>query len=137
MATPNEDRYHQNQEFSENLTDGQSAQPQRPTYKNAREYAQALRPWLWQYYNSYAMHSFATNCAMQMQAMSHFAYTNSLNNNYCSAAPSTFLRSRNDPYASRRPPYQPGGITPPQDQRNSDARPGATGYQPQETQGKM
>ncbi|GFN78000.1 protein fam8a1 [Plakobranchus ocellatus] len=104
---------------------------QTPTYQNAREYAQALRPWLWQYHSSYAMHSFAMNCAMQMQAMSHFAYTNSLNNNYCSAVPSTYLRSRNDPYANRRPHNQPNGQV--QNENAQQARQGA-GDQPADGQ---
>ncbi|GFS00240.1 protein FAM8A1 [Elysia marginata] len=126
MASPNEEMNHQNQENVDNKRNGPNqetnTQPQRPNYRNAREYAQALRPWLWQYYSSYAMHSFATNCAMQMQAMSHFAYTNSLNNNYCSAAPSTYLRSRNDPYVNRRPPLQPNGTVPQQGQQNANVR---------------
>lgn len=33
-----------------------STQP--ATYKNAREYAQVLRPWLWQYYTMASMHNF-------------------------------------------------------------------------------
>lgn len=31
-------------------------------YKNAREYAQALRPWLWQYYTMTAMQQFMSLC---------------------------------------------------------------------------
>ncbi|KAK3747228.1 hypothetical protein RRG08_005864 [Elysia crispata] len=140
MASLNEDRNHQKQDnSSENLSnrfrkETESQNPPAPTYRNAREYAQALRPWLWQYYSSYAMHSFAANCAMQMQAMSQFAYTNSLNNNYCSAAPSTYLRSRNDPYASRRPHTQVNGAAAQTNQQNAQERQGA-GDQSQETQG--
>ena len=142
MASLNEDRNHQKQDnSSENLSnrfrkETESQNPPAPTYRNAREYAQALRPWLWQYYSSYAMHSFAANCAMQMQAMSQFAYTNSLNNNYCSAAPSTYLRSRNDPYASRRPHTQVNGAAAQTNQQNAQERQGA-GDQSQETQGRF
>ncbi|RUS73053.1 hypothetical protein EGW08_019191 [Elysia chlorotica] len=140
MATINGDRSNQTEDnSSENQansfpTGTEPQNPTRPTYKNAREYAQALRPWLCQYYSAYAMHSVAASCAMQMQAMSQFAYSNSMNNNYCSAAPSTFLRSRNDPYASRRPHIQLNGAVPQTNQQNTQVRQGA-GDQPQETQG--
>ncbi|KAK7092190.1 protein FAM8A1-like [Littorina saxatilis] len=37
-------------------------QADRMQYKNAREYAQALRPWLWQYYTMSAMQQFLAMC---------------------------------------------------------------------------
>uniref|UniRef100_A0A2C9LKG6 RDD domain-containing protein n=1 Tax=Biomphalaria glabrata TaxID=6526 RepID=A0A2C9LKG6_BIOGL len=42
-------------------------------YKNAQQYAQSLRPWLWQYQNACVMHQFlATSFIIQAQAFPHF-----------------------------------------------------------------
>ncbi|CAG5121513.1 unnamed protein product [Candidula unifasciata] len=67
-------------------------------YRNAREYAQALRPWLWQY-QTCVMHSMAANFAVQMQALS---FLSSVNNNHYFSLHTTHSRLRVDPYAERR-----------------------------------
>lgn len=82
---------------------------QQVVYTNAREYAQALRPWLWQYQNC-AMHSIAANFAIQMQALSMLS--GSTTNNYRSTTSSVYLRQRPDPYASRRPQVTQNGNIP-------------------------
>ncbi|BFZ21062.1 hypothetical protein BsWGS_24101 [Bradybaena similaris] len=71
-------------------------------YRNAREYAQALRPWLWQY-QTCVMHTMAANIAVQMQALS--VLSNAVNNNYNYYSPlyTTSPRPRVDVYTERTP----------------------------------
>ncbi|XP_005096170.1 protein FAM8A1 [Aplysia californica] len=90
------------------------------SYKNAREYAQALRPWLWHYQSCCAMQSLAANCALQMQTMSMFSTLN--NNSFSPNVSTSQLRHRIDPYGYRRPQnLQNDGVPSPPPQ-NSNRR---------------
>ncbi|CAL1544930.1 unnamed protein product [Lymnaea stagnalis] len=72
--------------------------PETTVYSNARQYAQALRPWLWQYQNACVMQNVTNNFAMQMQAMAYLQ--GPLAYNFLST--NAHVRQRVDPYANRR-----------------------------------
>ncbi|KAK6960059.1 Protein fam8a1 [Biomphalaria glabrata] len=64
-------------------------------YKNAQQYAQSLRPWLWQYQNACVMHQFlATSFIIQAQAFPHFIPFSGGNNDPLT---NNQLRNRLDP----------------------------------------
>ena len=72
-----------------------------PPYKNAREYAQALRPWLWQYYSMAAFHQMMSMCpppCFQPASLS-------------AASPSGDFMSRTQPLNNAPAPQPPQGQT--------------------------
>ncbi|KAK7485636.1 hypothetical protein BaRGS_00023085 [Batillaria attramentaria] len=87
------------------LQNRDASSPEPCQYKNAREYAQALRPWLWQYYTWTTLHNFLTFCPPCFPP------------NSCGPCPPGFagdFRQHQQTTASQRSPQtQPNGHAPP------------------------
>lgn len=108
-------------------TNGDSQVNKGKTYKNAREYAQALRPWLVHYQTCCAMQSFAQSSALhQIHAMSMIPQSSS--HPFYDRYTNTTARRRIDPYAQRRVNNGQNGGTPhaPQAQEMGPDRQGQT-----------
>ena len=59
---------------SETIQQNSVPPPNEPVqYKNAREYAQVLRPWLWQYHTMVTMQQFLTLCPPPFFQSCHFS----------------------------------------------------------------